>query len=140
MMPDIATTPAERTEAAQRLIDEAQAAPYVELVTVSALELCVLGGPKQALADEAVTRAWLELKDRRREKMMKQVTDGMVERGLLLPEPGAEPGRAAYTRSETMYVGLNTNLPCHQSMFYFILYQLWYVMCLIFFFLNSVIL
>ena len=32
-----------------------------------------------------------------------------------------------------MYVGLNTNLPCHQSMFYFILYQLWYVMCLIFF-------
>ena len=39
--------------------------------------------------------------------------------------------------SETVYVGLNTNLPCHQSMFYFILYQLWYVMCLIFFFKKN---
>ena len=38
--------------------------------------------------------------------------------------------------SETVYVWLNTNLTCHQSMFYFILYQLWYIMCLIFFFLN----
>ena len=93
-MPDIATTAAERTEAAQRLIDEAQAASYVELVTVSALELCVLGGPRHALAELAVTEAWLELKDRRREKIMKQVTDGMVERGLLLPEPSPEPGGA----------------------------------------------
>ena len=106
MMPDITTTAAERTEAARRLIDEAQAAPYVELVTVSALELCVLGGPRHALADEAVTRAWLELKDRRREKMMKQVTDGMVERGLLLPEPGAEPGRAGYALDPALGIAL----------------------------------
>ena len=106
MMPDIATTAAGRTEAARRLIDEAQAAPYVELVTVSALELCVLGGPRHALADEAVTQAWLDLKDRRREKIIKLVTDGMVERGLLHPEPGPEPGRASYALDPALGIAL----------------------------------
>jgi hypothetical protein len=96
MTPDIATTAAGRTEAAQRLIDEAQAAPFVELVTVSALELCVLGGPRHALFEEAVTQAWLGLADRRREKIMKLTTDGMVERRLLLPEPSPGPGTADY--------------------------------------------
>jgi hypothetical protein len=106
MMPDIATTAAERTEAAQRLIDEAQAASYVELVTLSALELCVLGGPRHALAELAVTEAWLELKDRRREKIIKQVTDGMVERGLLLPGPGPEPGGASYAMNPALGIVL----------------------------------
>jgi hypothetical protein len=106
MLPDIATTAAERTEAARRLIDQAQAAPYVELVTVSALELCVLGGPKHALAEEAVTQAWLQLKDRRREKIMKQVTDGMVERGLLHPEPDPEPGSARYALDPALGIAL----------------------------------
>ena len=106
MLPDIATTAAERTGAARRLIDEAQAAPYVELVTVSALELCVLGGPRHALADEAVTEAWLQLKDRRREKMMKLITDGMAERGLLHPEPDPEPGSASYSLDPALGIAL----------------------------------
>jgi hypothetical protein len=106
MMPDIATTAAERTEAAQRLIDQAQGASYVELVTLSALELCVLGGPRHALAELAVTEAWLELKDRRREKIIKQVTDGMVERGLLLPEPDRELGGASYALNPALGIVL----------------------------------
>jgi hypothetical protein len=96
MLPDIATTAAERTEVAQQLIDEAQGASYVELVTVSALELCVLGGPRQALFEEPATQAWLALGDRRREKIMKLTTEGMVERRFLLPEPSPEPGTADY--------------------------------------------
>jgi hypothetical protein len=106
MMPDIAATAAERTEAARRLIDEAQAAPYVELVTVSALELCVLGGPKHALAEEPVTQAWLQLGDRRREKVMKLTTDGMVERKLLHPEPDPEPGSASYALDPALGITL----------------------------------
>jgi hypothetical protein len=106
MMPDITTTAAERTATAQRLIDEAQAAPYVELVTISALELCVLGGPRHALAEEAVTQAWLQLKDRRREKVMRQVTDGMVERGLLHPEPDPEPGSASWSLDPALGIAL----------------------------------
>jgi hypothetical protein len=96
MTPDIAATAVERTEAARRLIDEAQAASFVELVTVSALELCVLGGPRHALFEEPVTQAWAALGDRRRGKIMKLTTDGMVERRLLLPEPSPERGTADY--------------------------------------------
>jgi hypothetical protein len=38
--------------------------------------------------------------------MMKQVTDGMVERGLLYPEPGAEPGRASYALAPALGIAL----------------------------------
>jgi hypothetical protein len=106
MLPDIATTAAERTEVAQQLIDEAQGASYVELVTVSALELCVLGGPRQALFEEPATQAWLALGDRRREKIMKLTTEGMVERRFLLPEPSPEPGTADYALNPALGIVL----------------------------------
>jgi hypothetical protein len=93
MTPDIAATAVERTEAAQRLIDQAQDAEFVELVTISALELCVLGGPKHPRFDEAVARAWDQLGNRRRKKVMEWVTEGMVKRGLLADNPGTSPSR-----------------------------------------------
>jgi hypothetical protein len=76
---------AERTEAARQLIDRAQA-DVVDLVTVSALELCVLGGPAHPLFEEAVARAWMRLGDRRREKVIAWVTAGMAKRGLLVDD------------------------------------------------------
>ena len=77
------TAAAGRTEAARQLIDQARA-DVVDLVTVSALELCVLGGPRHPLFEEAVARAWMQLGNRRREKVIEWVTEGMIKRGLLI--------------------------------------------------------
>ena len=79
-----AAAAAERTEAAVQLIEQARGSDVVELVTVSALELCVLGGPRQPLFEEPVAHAWLQLGNRRRKKLIEWVTDGMVDRGLLI--------------------------------------------------------
>ena len=79
---------AERTEAVRHLIDQAQTAS-VELVTVSALELCVLGGPEHPLFEEAAAQAWMGLGNRQRKKLIDSVTEGMIERGLLV---GNSPG------------------------------------------------
>jgi hypothetical protein len=93
---DIDIAVAERTEAARQLIDQAQA-EAVDLVTVSALELCVLGGPAHPLFEEPVARAWAQLGGRRREKVIEWVTEGMAERCLLIenaPRTGFwTPGR-----------------------------------------------
>jgi hypothetical protein len=83
MMLDPAIAAAERTEAARHLIAQAQA-DAVDLVTVSALELCVLGGPKHPLFEERVARAWMQLGERRRRKVVADVTAEMVRRGLLI--------------------------------------------------------
>jgi len=79
---DIPIAAAGRTEAARALIDQAQDDP-VELATVSALDLCVLGGPAHPLFDEPVARAWLRLGNRQRNKVIDSVTESMVHRGLL---------------------------------------------------------
>src|SRR5581483_11877192 len=96
MMPDTTAAAAGRAEAARILIEAAQA-EAVDLVTVSALELCALGGPKHPLFEEAAARAWGQLGGRRREKVIEWVTEGMVERGLLIednPRTGFwHPGR-----------------------------------------------
>ena len=83
---DTSIVAAERTEAARHLIDQAQA-DVVDLVTVSALELCVLGGPRHPLFEEAVARAWMQLGNRRREKVIEWVTEGMIKRGLSRGQP-----------------------------------------------------
>jgi hypothetical protein len=57
---DPAIAAAERSEAARHLIAQAQL-DNVDLVTVSALELCVLGGLRQPLLDERVAQAWSRL-------------------------------------------------------------------------------
>ena len=79
---DSAIAAAERTETARQLIARAQE-ETVELVTVSALELCVLDGPRQPLLDERVVQAWSRLGNRRQRLLTKEMTVGMVERGLL---------------------------------------------------------
>ena len=79
---DSAITAAERTETARQLIARAQE-ETVELVTVSALELCVLDGPRQPLFDERVAQAWSRLGNRRQRLLTNEMTVGMVERGLL---------------------------------------------------------
>jgi hypothetical protein len=76
---DSAIAAAERTETARQLIARTQT-ETVELVTVSALELCVLDGPRQPLFDERVAQAWL---NRRQRLLTNETTAGMVERGLL---------------------------------------------------------
>ena len=96
---DPAIAAAERTAAAQHLIAQAQA-DLVDLVTLSALELCVLDGPRHALFDERVAHAWTRVGDRRRRQVTEEVTAGMVRRGLLIedyPEHGARQPGSTYT-------------------------------------------
>jgi hypothetical protein len=79
---DSAITAAERTEIARQLIARAQV-ETVDLVTVSALELCALDGPRQPLFDERVAQAWSRLGNRRQRLLTNEATAGMAERGLL---------------------------------------------------------
>jgi len=99
MTPDMDIAAAGRTEATRHLVGQAQAGP-VDLVTVSALELCVLGGPRHPLFDEIPARAWMQLGDRRRQKIIDEVTEGMVARGLLTgnsPRTGSQPQSSTYS-------------------------------------------
>jgi hypothetical protein len=105
MLPDIATTAVERTPEARQLIESAQAAPFVELVTVTALELCVLGGAQQPLLEESVADAWRELSGRRRRKLVELTTPAMVDRGLLT-EIGPQPDGVTYALQPTLGVAL----------------------------------
>ncbi len=82
MMWDPAIAAAERTEAARHLITQART-DVVDLVTLSALELCVLDGPRQPLFDEHVAQAWSRLGNRQQRLLTNEATAGMVERGLL---------------------------------------------------------
>lgn len=79
---DSAIAAAERTETARHLIAQAQV-DVIDLVTVSALELCVLDGTRQPLFDERVAQAWSRLGNRRQRLLTNEATVGMVERGLL---------------------------------------------------------
>jgi hypothetical protein len=109
MTQDAAAASAERTEAASLLIEQAGRSDFVELVTLSALELCVLGGPKHPLFEEPVARAWLQLGNLRRKKLIEWVTEGMVERGLLVEgNDGFSPVRkgAAYSLKPALGIAL----------------------------------
>jgi len=69
--------------AARNLIDRAQDGP-VDLVIVTALELCSLGGPAHPLFDEMPVRAWACLGRLQRGQVTDQATQGLVRRGLLI--------------------------------------------------------
>jgi hypothetical protein len=90
MMPDPSIA-AERTETARHLIEQAQQ-DVVDLVTLSALELCVLDGPRQPVFEQRVAQAWTRVTDRRRRKVTEEVTAGLIRRGLLID--GAPPRTA----------------------------------------------
>jgi hypothetical protein len=66
------------------------------LTVLSAMDLCVLGGPKQALFDEAPTRAWGALRPKGRKKLPGVIFEELDERGLLIRQaptvPLAAPG------------------------------------------------
>jgi hypothetical protein len=96
---DTALTAAERTDAARQLIGRAQGGELVDLAVVSALDLCALGGPRHALFDEDVARAWLKMGDRQRKKALDSVTESMLGRGLLIDDglrTSARPRSGSY--------------------------------------------
>src|ERR1700728_3090746 len=98
MMLDHAIAAAERTEAARYLIAQAQV-ETVDLVALSALDLCALDGPRQPLFEERVAHAWMQLGNRRRRKIIEEVSVGLVKRGLLIDdrrEPTPRGGSADY--------------------------------------------
>jgi hypothetical protein len=83
-----------RTNAARRLIAQAQV-ENVDLVIVSALELCVLDGPRQPVFEQRVAQAWMQVTDRRRRKVTEEVTAGLVRRGLLIDDASQHPAAQA---------------------------------------------
>jgi hypothetical protein len=96
---DICPDAARRTEAARHLIDRAQDEELVDLAVLSAMDLCVLGGPRHPLFDEDVARAWSRLGGRQRDKFTEAVTESMLQRGLLLDEglrTSAQPLSGSY--------------------------------------------
>jgi hypothetical protein len=111
MLLDPAITAAERTEAARHLIAQAQT-DAVDLVAVSALELCVLDGPQHPLFEEQVTRTWLQLGDRRRRQVTDQVTADLVRRGLLIDDG---PQHADSTYSLKPQLGIMLAARCRPS-------------------------
>ena len=99
MMLNPAIAAAERTETARHLIAQAQM-EMVDLVALSALDLCVLDGPRQPLFEERVAHAWIQLGNRQRRKVVDEVTAGMVRRGLLIddhPDPGTGQDGSTYS-------------------------------------------
>jgi hypothetical protein len=85
-----------RAKAARELF-EAAATTDVELVMLSGMELCVLGGERHLLADEAVTKLWLAADVKKRTMMMELSTRSLLQRGLLIADevPGPGQGSAA---------------------------------------------
>src|SRR6266852_114676 len=100
---DSAIAAAERTATARHLIAQAQV-EVVDLLIASALDLCVLDGPRQPVFEERVARAWLRMTGRQRDEVTEQVTAGLVRRGLLIedsPEHGVrQPGDAYSIKPE----------------------------------------
>lgn len=110
-----------RTEAARNLIDQAQDG-LVNLVILTALELCALGGPAHPLFDEIVARAWTRLGRRQREQVMDQVTGELVRRGLLIdttpqtPQtPRASSGQPIQTCALKPELGLTLAARCRPA-------------------------
>ncbi len=115
MIPDIAATAVERTEAAENLFAQANSSSFAELVTLSALELCVLGGPKHAMFEEDITRAWLQMSDRQREKAKKLATEGMVKRRLLAENAPSSPDGKDNTYSLSPALGIALAARCRPA-------------------------
>jgi hypothetical protein len=94
-----------RSAEARELIDQAQS-DDVLLTLLTAMDLCVLGGPQQVLFDEAPARKWGTMRRGARKKFPAVIIDDLVDRGLLIRQPpavplaapggGREPGLADY--------------------------------------------
>lgn len=112
---DYAIAAAERTEAARDLIVQAQV-DVVDLVIVSALDLCVLDGPRHPVFEERVAQAWLRVTDRRRRKVTEEVTAGLLRRGLLIDDaPYRRTVQAASSYSFKPELGLMLAARCRPA-------------------------
>jgi hypothetical protein len=100
---DIDLAAAERTEAARQLIETAQSDGLVSLGVLGGMDLCILGGPKHPVFPEAVAKAWLNLGDHARKKLIEERTADMVNRGLLTKNP---PDGHAYSLSPDLGIAL----------------------------------
>ena len=102
-----------RSAQVRALIDQAQSED-VFLTVLSAMDLCVLGGPRQALFDEAPTRAWAAVRPKARQKLPGVIFEELEERGLLIrqapttplaaPSSHLEPQEQDYAYSPTLGV------------------------------------
>jgi hypothetical protein len=101
----IPPTPELREEQVRKLIAAAQGDGGVRLAALSAIDLCVMGGPRHPYFDEPTARAWLSLSDRRRQKAIDSATSDMIQRGLLTEGP-AEAGSGTYSMSPELGVVL----------------------------------
>jgi hypothetical protein len=94
-----------RSAEARELIGQAQSEDIM-LTLLTAMDLCVLGGPRQMLFDEAPARAWGDMRRGARKKLPAAIIDDLEDRGLLIrqapavplaaPGGGEEPGLAGY--------------------------------------------
>jgi hypothetical protein len=100
---DIDLAAAERTVAARKLIETARSDGIVSLGVLGGMDLCILGGPKHPVFWEAVTKAWLNLGDHARKKLIEDRTADMVDRGLLIKN---SPAGHAYALSPNLGVVL----------------------------------
>jgi hypothetical protein len=100
------TTSREREAVAVRLFERAAAGETVDLAVLSAMERCVLGGPKQALFEQEVVRAWNEFGEKRRTKAVASNLAALRERGLLLDDAPERPGTSAWNVSPELGVVL----------------------------------
>src|ERR1035441_1952628 len=112
---DLDIAAAARTEAARHLIDQAQD-HLVELVIVSAVDLCVLGGPRHPLFEESVARAWARLGNRGRKEYIERATEVMVRRGLLIgTSPRTSSGPLSGTYALKPELGVMLAARCRPS-------------------------
>lgn len=81
---------AARSAGVRELIDRAQST-NVLLTMLSAMDLCALGAPKQALFDEAPARAWGSLRPKARKNLPGLIFEELEERGLLIRQAPAVP-------------------------------------------------
>jgi hypothetical protein len=103
----------ERTQAARNLIDQAQDG-LVELVLVTALELCSLGGAAHPLFDETPACAWAGLGRLERRQVMDQATQGLVRRRLLIDTTSrTSPEQPIETCALKPELGLVLAARCH---------------------------
>jgi hypothetical protein len=79
-----------RSAEAQQLIGQAQSEDVL-LTLLTAMDLCVLGGPGQVLFDEAPARAWGQIRRGARQKVPAAIIDDLEDRGLLIRQAPAVP-------------------------------------------------
>jgi hypothetical protein len=102
-----------RSAQARELIEQAQSEDVL-LTLLTAMDLCVLGGPRQVLFDEAPAKAWAGMRRRARKNGPAVILKDLEERGLLIAQappaplaaPGADrdPGLAGYAFSPKLGV------------------------------------